>query len=193
MNYRYVIEKEINRRSQLQMSLGATQHPFLTPELSIIYLYKTILGRIPKVTEINPFSKQVKDNIPPKKITKVILYSCESFLKNSEPPKVIYCTFLEIIACRAHNFVNNLYFKTLGRAPYPHETEIWNKRLKYSNRIVVLFLFFRVLEFKNNFKLFVFSKLLFKLKFKIYKIKCAVNMLFKKQPHLFLSALHIGK
>lgn len=192
MIYKHVIEKELSRRSQLQITLGTPCQPFLTTELAIIYLYKSILGRIPKATEISPFSKKIKKNIPPRKITKSILYSYESFLKNSNPPKVIYCTFLEIIACRSNNFVNNLYYKTLGRTPNPRELEIWNKRLKYTNRIVVLFLFFRVQEYKNSYKLFTFSKQFFKFSFKINKIKCGIKMAIKKQPQLLISSLHNG-
>ncbi len=160
-------------------------HNYSRNGISLFFIFQNILGRGPNSSEIALFLNKLKMNQKPKTVTKLILYSCESLIRNHIPPSSVYFSFFDLMNSPREIFISNLFIKILGRTAHENELNLWNKRLKYTNRFVVFILFLRIKEYKKNYKFFVISeksfKMIYKLKMYLYSIKYFI----KGNPNLF--------
>lgn len=190
----YIAEQEIIRRfNRTRRNLKEfSNNSYSGNQLSLFFLYQSLLGRSLSGNELEYFLKTARKTNP-KNLTKLILYSCESLLRNPQPPKPIYSSIYEILKNSADSFVENIFMLMLGRSPNPSELQIWNKRLKYTNRFIVFIMFLRVNEYKQSYKFIVISEASFKI---IYKIKMHIfsfKYFIKGNPSLFNKLLNSWK
>lgn len=183
----HIAEQEIIRRfNKAKVNLKRfNRNGYSGNHISLFFLYQNILGRSPSSTELIPFTKRLEIHPSPKKLTKLILYSCESLLRNSSPPKSIYFSAVSILLTPKTYFINNIFLQVLGRKANDFELQIWNKRLKYTNRILVFLLFLRVAEYRKNYKFFALSETSLNLYYKIKSYIISVKYFIKGNPILF--------
>lgn len=190
----YIAEQEIIRRfNRTKRNLkDFSNNSYSGNQLSLFFLYQNLLGRSLSGNELEYFLKTARKTNP-KKLTKLILYSCESLLRNPQPPKSIYSSIYEILKNSADSFVENIFMLMLGRSPNPSELQIWNKRLKYTNRFIVFLMFLRVNEYKQSYKFIVISGASFKIIYKIKMYLFSFKYFIKGNPSLFNKLLNSWK
>lgn len=166
-----LIEQEITRRYYRHYSnLNVTNDGYSGTVLTLNYPYQHILGRSPSSGELAPFFKAIKNGTSKKKIMSSILFSKESLLRNTNPPRGIYFSMLDLLTVRKVNFVSQLFLQVLNRLPRENELTVWRKRQRFLTKLGALILFLRVTEYKINFKVPAFSSFTFSISFKVRRL-----------------------
>lgn len=183
----YIAEQEIIRRFNKAKTnlMNLNSNGYSGNHISLFFLYQNILGRSPSSTELLPFAKRLETHPNPKKLTKLILYSCESLLRNTVPPKSIYFSTVSVLKTPPAYFINNMFLQMLGRKAKECELHIWNKRLRYTNRFVVFLLFLRVVEYRKNYKFLALSENSLKICYTIKSHILSIKYFIKGNPSLF--------
>jgi hypothetical protein len=182
-----ITNQEIIRRYKKSKNdlIYLDNHNYSRNGISLFFIFQNILGRGPSSSEIALFINKLKMNQKPKKLTKLILYSCESLIRNHIPPSSVYFSFFDLMNTPIDIFISNLVIKILGRNAHENELILWKKRLKYTNRFVVFILFLRIKEYKNNYKFFVISETSFRMFYKLKMYLYSIKYFIKGNPNLF--------